>query len=238
MLEKANTATTAAARNRNIAALAGISRSFRRGSDQVSREAVAFSSRQLELRKCNRSVPPCVHFEAIVQRWQHRALSLAWRFCRDRATAEGMAQEVFLKVFRSLAFFRGDSAFSTWVISIALNTFRSRLRPEGQPLLSLDPDRLLATTSGELCGLGALQLQHPHARVIVMQHASLCRLTNQFIACRLISSATSSTISHCHPCRYHQACDASYFTPLLRNTPPGIRRRPAKYSDDARSFGH
>ena len=91
-------------------------------------------------------------FEAIVRRWQHRVLSLAWRFCRDRATAEDMAQEVFLKVFRSLASFRGDSAFSTWLISIALNTFRSRLR-EGQPLLSLDPDRLFATAPGVLRGL-------------------------------------------------------------------------------------
>lgn len=92
-------------------------------------------------------------FEAIVRRWQHRVLSLAWRFCRDRATAEDMAQEVFLKVFRSLASFRGDSAFSTWLISIALNTFRSRLRAEGQPLLSLDPDRLFATAPGVLSGL-------------------------------------------------------------------------------------
>jgi RNA polymerase sigma-70 factor, ECF subfamily len=92
-------------------------------------------------------------FEAIVRRWQHRVLSLAWRFCRDRATAEDMAQEVFLKVFRSLTSFRGDSAFSTWLISIALNTFRSRLRAEGQPLLSLDPDRLFATAPGVLRGL-------------------------------------------------------------------------------------
>jgi len=92
-------------------------------------------------------------FEVIVRRWQHRVLSLAWRFCRDRATAEDMAQEVFLKVFRSLASFRGDSAFSTWLISIALNTFRSRLRAEGQPLLSLDPDRLFATAPGVLRGL-------------------------------------------------------------------------------------
>src|SRR6516165_2820832 len=89
-------------------------------------------------------------FEAIVQRWQHRVLILAWRFCRDRATAEDMAQEVFLKVFRSLASFRGDSAFSTWLISIALNTFRSRLRAEGQPMLSLDPTRIIGGEPGLL----------------------------------------------------------------------------------------
>jgi RNA polymerase sigma-70 factor (ECF subfamily) len=83
-------------------------------------------------------------FEALVERWQRRLVSLAWRFCRDRATAEDMAQEVFLKVYRSLPSFRGESKFSTWLISIALNTFRTRLRAEGQPLPSVDPERLFA----------------------------------------------------------------------------------------------
>ena len=106
-------------------------------------------------------------FEAIVQRWQHRVLILAWRFCRDRATAEDMAQEVFLKVFRSLALFRGDSAFSTWLMSIALNTFRSRLRAEGQPLLSLDPDRLLAPTPGALRGLEERQRAEAVRRAVL-----------------------------------------------------------------------
>ena len=70
-------------------------------------------------------------FEGIVRRWQHRLVNMAWRFCRDRATAEDMAQEVFVKVFRSLSSFRGESAFSTWLTSIAVNTYRSRLRAEG-----------------------------------------------------------------------------------------------------------
>jgi RNA polymerase sigma-70 factor (ECF subfamily) len=83
-------------------------------------------------------------FEGIVLRWQRRLISLAWRFCRDRAMAEDMAQEVLLKVFRSLASFRGESAFSTWMTAIALNTYRSRIRAEGQPLLALDPARVQA----------------------------------------------------------------------------------------------
>lgn len=87
-------------------------------------------------------------FEGIVRRWQRRLISLAWRFCRDRAMAEDMAQEVFLKTFRSLRSFRRESAFSTWLISIAVNTYRSRLRAEGQPLLSLDPARILAAGQG------------------------------------------------------------------------------------------
>src|SRR6185295_11809901 len=69
-------------------------------------------------------------FEGIVRRWQRRLVGLAWRFCRDRAAAEDMAQEAFLKAFRSLRAYRGESAFSTWLTAIALNTYRSRLRAE------------------------------------------------------------------------------------------------------------
>ncbi len=85
-------------------------------------------------------------FEGIVRRWQGRLLSLAWRFCRDRQRAEDMAQEAFVKAFRSLPSFRGESAFSTWLTAIALNVYRSRLRADGPPLLSLDPGRALPTS--------------------------------------------------------------------------------------------
>jgi RNA polymerase sigma-70 factor, ECF subfamily len=92
-------------------------------------------------------------FEGIVRRWQHRLVSLAWRFCRDRALAEDMAQEAFLKAYRALASFRGEAAFSTWLTSIAVNTYRTRLRAGGQPLLSLDPARIFAAGPGPLRGI-------------------------------------------------------------------------------------
>jgi RNA polymerase sigma-70 factor (ECF subfamily) len=89
-------------------------------------------------------------FEGIVRRWQHRLINMAWRFCRDRATAGDIAQEVFVKTFRSLASFRRESAFPTWLIAIAGNTYRSRLRAEGQPLLSLDPIRIFSAEPSPL----------------------------------------------------------------------------------------
>jgi RNA polymerase sigma-70 factor (ECF subfamily) len=87
-------------------------------------------------------------FEGIVRRWQSRLVGLAWRFCRDRGTAEDMAQEAFLKAYRSLASFRGDSAFSTWLTAIALNSYRSRLRAEGPPLVGLDSARAFGIEAG------------------------------------------------------------------------------------------
>ncbi len=92
-------------------------------------------------------------FEGIVRRWQSRLVGLAWRFCRDRGTAEDMAQEAFVKAYRALASFRGDSAFSTWLTAIALNSYRSRLRAEGPPLVSLDLARAFGAEAGVQSGL-------------------------------------------------------------------------------------
>ena len=77
-------------------------------------------------------------FEAIVRRWQTPLVNLAWRFCRDRGRAEEMAQEAFLRAFRNLAQFRGDSAFSTWLFSLATNLYRTELRRMPASPLSLD----------------------------------------------------------------------------------------------------
>jgi RNA polymerase sigma-70 factor, ECF subfamily len=101
-------------------------------------------------------------FEGIVRRWQQRLVTLAWRFCRDRTLAEDMAQEAFFKAFRSLAAFRGEAAFSTWLTAVALNTYRSRLRAEGPPLLSLDPARTFSTEGDALRRL----IKSEHAEVV------------------------------------------------------------------------
>jgi RNA polymerase sigma-70 factor (ECF subfamily) len=77
-------------------------------------------------------------FEPIVRRWQVPLVNLAWRFVRDRGRAEEMAQEAFLKAFTQLRQFRGESAFSTWLFSVALNVYRSALRRTPMPSLPLD----------------------------------------------------------------------------------------------------
>lgn len=77
-------------------------------------------------------------FEAIVRRWQGPLVNLAWRFCRDRQRAEEMAQEAFLRAWRNLRQWRGDSAFSTWLFSLAANLYRTELRRIPATMLSLD----------------------------------------------------------------------------------------------------
>lgn len=72
-------------------------------------------------------------FEGIVRRWQRPIVNLAYRFFRDPAVAEEMAQEAFLKAFRSLKSWRGDAAFSTWLVAVAANVCRSGLRRRAEP---------------------------------------------------------------------------------------------------------
>ena len=67
-------------------------------------------------------------FEGIVRRWQSPLINLAWRFCRDRSRSEDMAQEAFLRAFRNLASWRQESAFSTWLFSLATNLYCTEMR--------------------------------------------------------------------------------------------------------------
>jgi RNA polymerase sigma-70 factor, ECF subfamily len=67
-------------------------------------------------------------FAEIVRRWQGPLINLAYRFCGERGRAEEMAQEAFLRCFRSLAQWRRDAAFSTWLFAVATNLYRREVR--------------------------------------------------------------------------------------------------------------
>jgi RNA polymerase sigma-70 factor (ECF subfamily) len=77
-------------------------------------------------------------FAGIVRRWQTPLINLAYRFCGDRARAEEMAQEAFLRAYRGLEGYRGDAAFSTWLFALATNLYRSELRRIPQRTVALD----------------------------------------------------------------------------------------------------
>jgi RNA polymerase sigma-70 factor, ECF subfamily len=91
-------------------------------------------------------------FAVLVRRWQGPLVNMAWRYCRDRGRAEEMAQEAFLRAYRNLAQWRGESAFSTWLFALAANVYRTELRRIPATMLSLDeiaepPDERLSTTA-------------------------------------------------------------------------------------------
>jgi RNA polymerase sigma-70 factor (ECF subfamily) len=66
-------------------------------------------------------------FDLLVKKYQHKVISLVMRFVHNQSEAEDVAQEAFLKAYRALANFRGDSAFYTWLYRIAANTAKNHL---------------------------------------------------------------------------------------------------------------
>jgi len=60
-------------------------------------------------------------FEELVRRYRNDVFRLAYHYLRNREEAWDLSQEVFIKVYRSLGSFRGDSNFKTWVLRIAAN---------------------------------------------------------------------------------------------------------------------
>ncbi len=81
-------------------------------------------------------------FDLLVLRYQHRLLGLIGRLVRDPHEAEDIAQETFIKAYRALANFRGESAFYTWLYRIAINTANNYLVSRGRrpPDTDLDVD--------------------------------------------------------------------------------------------------
>lgn len=66
-------------------------------------------------------------FDILVQKYQHRIIKLIARFVRNADDVQDVAQEAFIKAYRALKNFRGDSAFYTWMYRIAINTAKNHL---------------------------------------------------------------------------------------------------------------
>ncbi len=64
-------------------------------------------------------------FDVLVLKYQHKLVKLVTRYVRNPAEAEDIAQEAFIKAYRALPQFRGDSAFYTWLYRIAINTAKN-----------------------------------------------------------------------------------------------------------------
>ncbi len=78
-------------------------------------------------------------FDLLVIKYQHKILALIARFVHDSAEVQDVAQEAFIKAYRALPNFRGDSAFYTWLYRIAINTAKNHLvfrgrRPPGSDI--------------------------------------------------------------------------------------------------------
>ena len=66
-------------------------------------------------------------YDLLVIKYQHKIVQLVNRFVKDPSEAQDVAQEAFIKAYRALGNFRGDSAFYTWLYRIAINTAKNYL---------------------------------------------------------------------------------------------------------------
>ncbi len=71
-------------------------------------------------------------FDLLVLKYQQKIFAIISRYVRDRHEVQDIAQEAFIKAYRALANFRGDSQFYTWMYRIAINTAKNHLVAKGR----------------------------------------------------------------------------------------------------------
>ena len=79
-------------------------------------------------------------FDLLVLKYQHKILAIISRYIRDSFEVQDVAQEAFIKAYRALPNFRGESAFYTWMYRIAINTAKNHLVSRGRRPPSSDVD--------------------------------------------------------------------------------------------------
>ncbi|MGI6344479.1 MAG: sigma-70 family RNA polymerase sigma factor [Bacillota bacterium] len=125
-------------------------------------------------------------FELLVIRYEQTVYNLAYRLTGNQEDAFDLAQEAFLKVYRSLRRFRGQSAFSTWIYRIVTNCFYDQVRKQKRRAsIAFSLDAAIPTEEGELnrewpsleAGPEDISLQQELARVV---QAALLDLTPEY----------------------------------------------------------
>ena len=95
-----------------------------------------------DIRQCLNAQNYPAAFELLLPRYRDKVFRLAWSLMRDETTAEDMAQDAFVRVWRALPGFHGEASLSTWIYTITRNRCLTELkRRASRPTVSLhDPD--------------------------------------------------------------------------------------------------
>lgn len=117
-------------------------------------------------------------FDAIVARHQRPVYQLCYRFVRNHEDASDLAQDVFVRAFKGLKNFKGDSQLSTWLYRVAVNVCLNRVAARKPELEPLDPSRHLDDRSDDpyrvvARGQRAEEVRRAIARLPPKQRATL-----------------------------------------------------------------
>ncbi len=98
-------------------------------------------------------------YAELVKRYQNFVFTLALRYTPGREDAEEIAQDVFVKAYKALKDFRGDSKFSTWLYSIVNSTSITFLRKKKLDVQSLDSEHVMEAADSKDSGMSANQVE-------------------------------------------------------------------------------
>ncbi len=109
-------------------------------------------------------------FAVLVERYQSYVFTLVLRFTKSREDAEELSQDIFVKAYRALKDFRGDSKFSTWLYTIVNTTCITFLRRKKLDVQSLDNEHIFETADNMDSGVRANQVEQK-SRLAMVHHA-------------------------------------------------------------------
>jgi RNA polymerase sigma-70 factor (ECF subfamily) len=106
-------------------------------------------------------------FALLVQRYQQYVFTLTLRFVDNREDAEEISQDIFVKAYRSLADFRGDSKFSTWLFTIVRTSCITFLRKKKLDTTSIDNERTMIQLENKESGFNANAVEQKSRHAVV-----------------------------------------------------------------------
>jgi RNA polymerase sigma-70 factor (ECF subfamily) len=112
-------------------------------------------------------------FGELVKRYQNFVFSITLRYTPNREDAEEIAQDAFIKAFKSLKDFRGDSKFSTWLYTITTTSCLSFLRKKKLDIHSLDNEKVFAVVENQDSGFNSNQMETRSRQTMVNEAIKL-----------------------------------------------------------------
>ena len=106
-------------------------------------------------------------FSALVERYQNYVFTLVLRMVQGREDAEEVSQDIFVKAYRSLADFRGESKFSTWLYTVVRTSCITFLRKRKLETTSLDNEKVLVQLENRDSGLRANKIEQKSRQAMV-----------------------------------------------------------------------
>ena len=113
------------------------------------------------------------HFAELVKRYQNFVFTIIMRYTNSREDAEEISQDVFVKAYRNLADFRGDSKFSTWLYTIANTTCLTFLRKKKLNIHSLDNEHVFEMADANESNFRANQIEQKSRHQMLHQAIQL-----------------------------------------------------------------